>query len=93
MNKPMTGQEIAKELGISRQAVSFTLRKSMAKMYYEVMNQGFSDSPFDTIQTLSEMLQINMGDEADIKEFVSLFPEEIQEEVKADARRMYNVIE
>ena len=89
--KPMNGSQIAKELGISRQAVSFALRKAILKMYNEVLKQGYADSPFDAVYTLMVMLGLNKGDIEDISEFISLFPKNIQNSFKIDASKIYNI--
>jgi predicted transcriptional regulator len=92
MNKSgMNGTEIAKELGISKQAVSFAIKKSMNKMYYEVQRQGYSERPFDTAITLMEMLKVNNGSVKDIKEFISLFSKDIQKEIQLDAVMHFNI--
>jgi len=92
MNKHgLNGTEIGKKLGISKQAVSFALRKAMNKMYYEVIKQGYAETPFEAIMTLMEMLSVNNGSVNDMKDFISLFKEEIQKEVKEDAYKNFNV--
>lgn len=90
-NQPMNGSQIAKELGISRQAVSFALRKAVVKMYKEVLRQGYADSPFDAIYTLMTMLGLNDGNITDIQEFVDLFPKDIQNAFKSDAICTFNI--
>ncbi len=92
MGQPLNGTEIAKEIGISKQAVSFALRNAISKMYYEVQRQGYSDNPFDTVVTLMEMLQINNGSVKDIREFVLLLSKEIQQCIRTDATLKYNVL-
>ena len=90
-NQPMNGSQIAKELGISRQAVSFALRKAIVKMYKEVLRRGYADSPFDAIYSLMVMLGLNDGNVTDIQEFVELFPNDIQNDFKTDAICIYNI--
>ncbi len=91
MNNGMNGAEIAKELGISRQAVSFALRKSVNKLYYEVQRLGYADDPFDTVLTLALMLGINKGSSEDMKEFISLLNNDVQVSLKRDAAQIFNV--
>jgi len=88
---PMNGQEIADSMGISRQAVSFAIRKSMNKLYYEVKAQGLADEPFDIILTLATILEVNKGSVKDMKEFIDMFSKEIQSELKRDASELYYV--
>jgi len=89
-HKPMNGSEIARELGMTRQAVSYSIRKSMKKMYKRVINLGLAEKPFQVILVLMESLNINPNVE-DIKEFVKLFDEDIIKLVMDDARKTYNV--
>ncbi len=90
MHKPMNGSEIARELGMTRQAVSYSIRKSMKKMYRRVINLGLAEKPFQVILVLMESLNINHNVE-DIKEFVKLFDEDTIKLVMDDARKTYNV--
>ena len=85
----MNGAEIAREIGITRQAVSYAIRRSMAKMYNYVIEQGWAESPFDAIVVLMKILNINNGSIDDVYEFLSLFNLDIQEEVKKDALNQY----
>jgi DNA-binding transcriptional regulator LsrR (DeoR family) len=88
---PMNGNQIAKEIGISRQAVSFALRKAMLKLYKEVIKRKYAETPFDAIYTLMVMFGLNDGSITDIREFVELFPENIQKDIKTDIICHYNV--
>jgi len=89
MNTPMNGAEIAREIGITRQAVSYALRRSMAKMYKFVLDQGWAESPFEAIIILMKILNVNNGSTKDVNDFLSLFNLDIQEEVKKDALNRY----
>jgi len=82
---PLNGEEIATELGITRQAVSYNLRRGMKKMYNYVLDKKWADSPFEAITVLMRMLNLNTSDMDDIKSFLSLFDKNIIEEVKKDA--------
>jgi hypothetical protein len=88
-NHPMNGAEIAREIGITRQAVSYTLRKSMIKMYHTVIDKGWAESPFEAVIVLMSILNVNKGDMKDIQEFISLFSLDIQNDVKNDALEKY----
>ncbi len=90
---PLNGSEIANKLGISRQAVSFTLRKSMDKLYHEVRKQGYADTPFDTILVLAIMLGINKGNVKDMEDFIGMFGNDIQLSLRVDASQIYNIEE
>jgi predicted DNA-binding protein YlxM (UPF0122 family) len=88
--KPMNGSEIAEKLDMTRQAVSYCIRKSMKKMYKRVINLGLADSPFQVILVLMEVLNVNSS-VSDIKEFIKLFDKDIVEAVMEDARNTYHI--
>jgi hypothetical protein len=79
--KPMNGSEIAVELGgMSRQAVSNTLKKAMKKFYKEVKKLDSSWTPFECVCTMMRMFNIP-NDDVEIKKFFTLFPPDIKAEV------------
>jgi len=86
---PMNGQEIADYVGITRQAVSYTLRKSLNKMYSYVLQNDLADSPFDAIIVLMKMLRVTNGNTTDVFDFLSYFNKDIQNDVKSDAVKIY----
>lgn len=79
-----SGSEIARELGTSRQAVSQTLKRAVTKLYNGLQEEGITDSPTDTIMFMREYLGIQ--DEEDIQQFFDMFPKNIRDEIKLDAR-------
>lgn len=87
----MNGAEIAKELGISRQAVSYSIRKSMKKMYKYVLTEGIANSPFQAALALMDVLNVNKGSISDIKEFISLFDKDIYKQISNDAASQFNI--
>jgi hypothetical protein len=91
MRNPMNGSEIAKSLGMSRQAVSYSIRKSMKKMYKRVINLGMADSPFDATLVLMGVLNINSNSISDTKEFLNLFDDDTQKLIVDDAKNKYNI--
>lgn len=82
ISEQMSGAAIAKELGISRQAVSNTLKRAMKKAYIEARKIDKS-SPFEAAVILSQIF--DEGEE-DLKKFFKLFPPDIRKEIEADAR-------
>jgi len=82
ISEQMSGAAIAKELGISRQAVSNTLKRAMKKAYIEARKIDKS-SPFEAAVILSQIF--DQGED-DIKKFFKLFPPDIRKEIEADAR-------
>lgn len=91
MSKPMSGSDIARELGISRQAVSATLRRSLKKMYKVVLSQNIADSPFQAVLSLMGMLNVNSNSIHDMREFIAMFDNETIEKVMEDAKTQYNI--
>lgn len=88
---PMNGSEIAKRLGISRQAVSYSIRKSMGKLYDKVWDMKLASSPFDAVVVLMSVLNVDYGSVEDVVEFTKLFDEKIISKVKADALSRYHI--
>jgi len=86
---PLNGSQIGKELGISRQAVSYSIRKSMKKMYKYVLENDLANNPFDAVLTLMSILGVNEGNTDDIKGFIGLFDKEIRKEIETDAEQIY----
>jgi len=81
----MTGAEIAKDLGITRQAVSNTLKRAMKKMFIAMKKENPDQSDFD----IAVSLQIGLGvDDVDVKKFFKLFPPDIRKKIEASAKSM-----
>jgi DNA-binding transcriptional regulator LsrR (DeoR family) len=81
----MSGSDIAKELGISRQAVSNTLKRAMKKAFVEAKKIEDWDA-FETAVAMSVMF--GQG-ETDLKKFFRLFPPDIRKEIEADAVKRF----
>lgn len=92
-NAPMSGAQIASELGISKQAVSHTIRKSMNAMYRHILKKGMADSPFEAILVLMMVLGVENNNMTDIKQFLKLFDKRIIERVKMEAIKTYHIEE
>lgn len=80
---PKTGEEIAKEIGITRQAVSQHLKRAVKKFYIETEKIDSTWGPFDIAVNMSIMLNIG---ENDLKKFLSLFPSTLKKKIEDDAR-------
>jgi len=81
----MTGAEIAKDLGITRQAVSNTLKRAMKKMFIAMKKENPDQSDFD----VAVSLQIGLGvDDVDVKKFFKLFPPDIRKKIESSAKNM-----
>lgn len=92
-DRPMNGAEISRELGISRQAVSYTLRRAMGKLYNHMLTDGTADTPFNAILALMGILGVNNSDINDIQQFLKMFDKKIIEEVTEEARKSFNIRE
>jgi DNA-binding transcriptional regulator LsrR (DeoR family) len=82
--RAMSGSEISRSLGITRQAVSQALKRAMKKVYVGLQEQNITENPTETVLFMREWFGIT--DEEDIEQFFDLFPSEIQEEIRAHAR-------
>jgi len=84
-DNPMTGAEIARELGISRQAVSNNLKRAMTKVYQEVSKSERSWGPFEVAVAMSQMFGVEQDSPEELKKFFKLFPPNIRKEIEGDA--------
>lgn len=82
--EPLTGAQVAKEIGISRQAVSASLRRSMMKLYHKVLKEGYAETPSDAVLFLMRMLNVHNGSAEEIKSFIKLFDKKIIESIKVN---------
>ena len=85
IKKPMNGQEIADALGITRSAVSQTLKRALEKVYLETKKQMKLD-PFDTAVVMATMFNPAVAiDGTDLKDFFKLLPPKVRKEVETSA--------
>jgi predicted transcriptional regulator len=85
VEKPMTGAQIARELGITRQAVSNNLKRAMTKVYAEVKKMESSWGPFEVAVAMSQMFGVEQDSPEELKKFFKLFPPKIRKEIEQDA--------
>jgi predicted DNA-binding protein YlxM (UPF0122 family) len=78
------GTEIARELGVTRQAVSNTLKRAMSKFYKEVKKMDKDMDPFEVSCSMLHMLGVGNNVE-DIRKFYNLFPPDIRNEIETCA--------
>lgn len=83
---PLNGSEIAKELGITRQSVSQTLKKGLNKLYYKILDEGIADTPFDAVLAMMITFKLHTTTQDDLIDFLYLLPNGIRREVEKDAR-------
>jgi len=84
-----TGSEIAKELNITRQAVSNTLKRAMKKAFLEFKKIDKSWDDFETAIAMSQGFSdvITSDDEVELKKFFRLFPPDIKKRIEKDAEK------
>ena len=80
----MTGTEIANELGISRQAVSNTLKRGLKKLY-DTLKKENGTGAFETAVNIA--IGFNVVDD-EYKKFFKLFPPAVRKEIEADASKL-----
>jgi predicted transcriptional regulator len=80
--KSMNGTDIAKELGVSRMAVSQSLKRSLKKIYYLLKKSNRHYDPFEIAVTMSQILRVSLDCENEVNKFFNLFPMEIKEEIR-----------
>jgi len=79
-----TGAEIAKELGVTRNAVSQMLKRAIGKVYKEVRKLDKSFDAFEAVTAMSLMFNV---DEEELSKFIRLFPPDIRKEIETDAKK------
>lgn len=82
--RAMSGSEISRKLGITRQAVSQALRRAMGKTYRGLLVEKIIDNPTEAVLFMREWFGII--DKEDIEQFFDLFPMDIQDEIRSHAR-------
>lgn len=82
--RAMSGSEISRALGITRQAVSQALKRAMEKTYRGLLSEKITDNPIETVLFMREWFGV--VDEEDIEQFFDLFPKDIQDEIREHAR-------
>lgn len=83
--RPMTGAQISRELGITRQAVSNNLKRAMSKVYVEVKKTESSWGPFEVAVAMSQMFGVEQDSPEELKKFFKLFPPKVRKEIEKDA--------
>ncbi|MFA5397369.1 MAG: helix-turn-helix domain-containing protein [Methanogenium sp.] len=80
--KKESNSDVARELGISRQAVSHLLRRAMKKVYKKTKRLYPEYSPFEVALFLMKIFDITDTD--DVVKYFKLFDPEIRREIKID---------
>jgi predicted transcriptional regulator len=88
--RSMTGEDIAKELGITRMAVSQSLKRALKKIYNLLKKNNRHYDSFEIAVTISQILQVSIDSDSEMKKFFNLFPDKIKKEIKKDAKNHVN---
>ena len=80
----MNGQEIANELGITRQAVSKLLQKSITKIYNRL-----DGDPKDKL--LSMFKAFDITDEKDMKSMYKMLPKTERDKIDINMKKLYHI--
>lgn len=91
--KAMTGTQVSEELGVSRMAVSQSLKNAFKKIYMLLKKKNRHYDPFDIAVTMSEILRVSLDNETEVNKFFNLFPAEIKKEIKNHAKTRYRKCE
>lgn len=83
--KAMNGEEIADELGISRQAVSQTIKRAVNKVYKGLVTKH-KNSPANAFLQMQEYFGVSDVD--DVEDLYKFLTKENMEAVKKDARNL-----
>lgn len=88
---PMSGADIAKELGVTRQAVSNTLKRAMEKVFKEMKKLNKGMDAFEVAVGMAVGWDA-ANTTAEMQKFFTLFPPKIRKEIEAAAaKRMSGV--
>lgn len=87
LSESKTGAEIARELNISRQGVSNTLKRAMKKVFLEFRKLDKEWDAFDTAVALAMGIGDLTEDEIELKKFFKLFPPDIRKQIEADGEK------
>lgn len=77
----LSNQDTANKLGITRQAVHNSLKKSIPKLY-KAYKQEYDTTPYDTIQEI--VIGLNITDEKDVNSFYKYLTTKQRVEVEQD---------
>ena len=82
----MTGEEIAEELGQTRQNVSRILKKILARSIAMVRRTDPKKGWFDSAVQVAKIMGVDFSIESEVKKFFTLFPLRIKKLIEDDAR-------
>lgn len=81
----MSCAEIGEDLGITRQAVSQTLKRAVKKVYNNIINLEDSEgSPWLAFTIMSKFFGVS--DQKDVNMFMTMLPKKVQKDILLDAK-------
>ena len=83
-----TGAEIGRELGITRMAVSNTLKRAMAKVFDETKKLDKTWSNFEAAVAMAQIIGVDQDSAEELKKFFKLFPPKIRSAIEADGAKL-----
>jgi len=83
----MSGEDIAQKLGITRQAVSNTLKRALKKIFIEFKKLEPEWNDFETAVAMSQMLKVGSDE---MSKFFKMFPPDIKKRIELDAEKFYH---
>jgi len=87
--KPMSGTDVSNELGVSRMAVSQTLKRGFKKIYLLLKKYNKHLDSFEIAVVMSQILRVSIDNDAEMSKFFNLFPMEIKKEIKINAKNKF----
>jgi len=87
-NIHMTGQSIGEHLGISKCAISQSLKKSIKRIYYSIKRKHKKITSIEIICTMASMF--NIKSDSEYKKFFKMFPKNIKGYVYAEYKKGQN---
>ena len=79
-----TGAQIGRELGITRMAVSNTLKRAMAKVFAETKKLDKTWNNFEAAVAMSQIIGVDQDSAEELKKFFKLFPPDIRKSIEND---------
>lgn len=84
----VNGSDIARILGVSRSAVSRSLKQSLEKIYFYLLEKN-NYSPYETYVLLGKMLTVCYDCQEEIDDFWFLLPDNARNLIRKDAKKRF----
>lgn len=83
-----TGAEIGRELGITRMAVSNTLKRAMTKVFDETKKLDKTWNNFEAAVAMAQIIGVDQDSAEELKKFFKLFTPKVREKIEADGAKL-----